>query len=204
LFSSLLAQIPWLRHGFGTKTQPLSQDGMVSLQQIHSSDVLVADGQPGCVGEGDALITREPGVTISVRTADCYPILLVDPEVRAVAVVHAGWRGTAGRIVAKTLERMGSEFGADASKIIAAIGPGIGACCYEVGAEVAAQFGKSGSGKLNLAEENRKQLVAEGVAGSCIDVLGDCTRCDATRFHSYRRDKDAAGRMISFIGIDDR
>ncbi len=174
---------------------------MVSLQQIHSSEVLVAGDQPGCAGEGDALITRQPGITVSVRTADCYPILLVDPEAREVAVVHAGWRGTAGGIVRKTLDRMSREFGTAPHRMFAAIGPGIGECCYEVGAEVAAQFGRSGAGKLNLAEENRRQLVSAGVAASQIEILGHCTRCDAATFHSYRRDKDAAGRMISFIGV---
>jgi YfiH family protein len=194
-------QFPWLRHGFGTKAAPLSQDEMVSLRQIHSTDVLLAGDRPGCAGEGDALITAQPGVPVSVRTADCYPILLVDPVVRAVAAVHAGWRGTAGRIVIKTLDRMREEFGADASRMFAAIGPGIGECCYEVGAEVAAQFGRNTPGKLNLAEENRKQLVSAGLAESHIDRMGLCTRCDSEQFHSYRRDKDEAGRMISFIGI---
>lgn len=175
---------------------------MVSLQQIHSSEVLLAHDRAGCAGEGDALITKVPGVTVSVRTADCYPVLLVDPEVRAVAVVHAGWRGTAGRIVLKTLARMQWEFGTDAGKAFAAIGPGIGECCYEVGGEVAAHFGMSGATKLNLAEENRKQLASAGIGDSHIETLQYCTRCNATKFHSYRRDKEAAGRMISFIGVE--
>ncbi len=174
---------------------------MVSLQQIHSAEVLVAGDRPGRAGEGDALITSQPDVTVSVRTADCYPILLVDPEVRAVAVVHAGWRGTAGRIVARTLDRMRVEFGTDARQVFAAIGPGIGECCYEVGEEVAAQFGRTAAGKLDLAAENRKQLLSAGVAESRIELLSHCTRCDADRFHSYRRDGEQAGRMISFIGI---
>ena len=81
---------------------------MASLKQIHSRVVFTAE-RPGCAGEGDALVTRTParaGVAVSVRTADCFPILLADPEARAVAAVHAGWRGTAAGVVGASLERM--------------------------------------------------------------------------------------------------
>ncbi len=90
--SPLLAQLDWIKHGFGTRTSPLTQAGMASLKQIHSAAVLVADCADLC-GEGDALITNT-SLTVSVRTADCYPILLADPVSHAVAAVHAGWRGT--------------------------------------------------------------------------------------------------------------
>ncbi len=131
LSSPILEPFPWLDHGFGTRQAPLSQGGMASLKQIHSSLSLVADRREGCVGEGDALLTGEAGVTVSIRTADCLPILLADSVTRAVAAVHAGWRGTHAHIVKETIERMRSEFGSAAANIVAAIGPGIGACCYE-------------------------------------------------------------------------
>jgi hypothetical protein len=90
--------------------------------------------------QGDALLTSQPGLLLAVQTADCVPILLADPARRAVAAVHAGWRGTLARVVAKTVGRMRLEFGTRPADIVAAIGPAIGRCCYEVGPEVAQAF----------------------------------------------------------------
>lgn len=200
LTSSLLAQFDWLEHGFGTREANPDQTAMARLTQIHSDVVLVAR-QPGCIGEGDALVTQAPGVGVSVRTADCFPILLVDRETRTVAAVHAGWRGTATGVVRTSLDRMRSEFGTDLRNVFAAIGPGIGACCYEVGTDVARQFGMPQAGKLDLAVENRNQLIAAGVEPSSIERVGGCTFCHPAQFFSWRRDRDRAGRMISFIRI---
>ncbi|MEQ1948601.1 MAG: polyphenol oxidase family protein [Bryobacteraceae bacterium] len=196
LRSAILEQFPWLDHGFGTRKAKLTQDAMASLKQIHSAITLHASGT-GCVGEGDALVSRETGVTVSVRTADCYPILLVDTRSRVVAAVHSGWRGTAAQIVHTALEKMG----ASPEHTFAAIGPGIGVCCYEVGAEVGRQFGLDGAGRVDLAEANKKLLLAAGVPEANIDVLGGCTFCDDDRYYSFRREKEEAGRMISFIGL---
>jgi YfiH family protein len=201
LRSPILESITWLEHGFGTREAPLSQDGMASLKQIHSSVPLVADRRAGCVGEGDALLTHEAGVTVSVRTADCLPLLLADTANRAIAAVHAGWRGTYAHIVKQTIGRMQAEFGTQAANIVAAIGPGIGSCCYEVGEDVARLFGMEGAGRLDLASENISQLVAAGVPRDRIGVSGRCTFCDPVQFYSWRRDHDRAGRMISFIRI---
>jgi YfiH family protein len=198
IHSSLLSQVNWLQHGFGTRTAPLSQDGMATLKQIHSARVLMADA-PGFIGEGDALVTRHPGLTVSVRTADCYPILLVNVETREVAAVHAGWRGTSAGIVGEALKLMNAQ-PRNAHQILAAIGPGIGGCCYEVGEDVARQFGQP-AGKLDLAAANYQQLRDAGVPAQNIDVLRHCTFCQADQFHSYRRDKEHAGRMISYIAF---
>jgi len=112
LRSSLLSQLPWVEHGFGTRNDALSQDGMAGLEQVHSSAVLVADRfEGGRAGTGDALITNRSGLAVSVRTADCFPILLADVRNHAVAAVHAGWRGTAARIVVEALGRMRDQFG---------------------------------------------------------------------------------------------
>lgn len=200
LTSGLLASLNWLEHGFGTRHANLDQANMASLKQIHSNLSLAADS-PGCVGEGDALITRAPGVAVSVRTADCFPILLADPETRAVAAIHAGWRGTAAGVVRTSLGRMRSEFGTEPKNVFAAIGPGIGACCYQVGLEVAREFGMPEAGHLDLAAENRNQLIAAGVAAHKIDLVGGCTFCHPAQFFSWRRDHDRAGRMISFIRV---
>ena len=122
---------------------------VVALRQIHSDIVHRVDAVENTATEnasrddtpqGDALFTRERGVLLVVQTADCIPILLADPRHRAVAAVHAGWRGTLCRIVEKTLGRMKMEFGTRPEDVIAALGPGIGQCCYEVGPEVAREF----------------------------------------------------------------
>ncbi|MEQ1886971.1 MAG: polyphenol oxidase family protein [Bryobacteraceae bacterium] len=196
LRSHLLQQLPWLDHGFGTRRADLTQNAMASLKQIHSSITLHA-AAAGCIGEGDALVSSESGVTVSVRTADCYPILLVDTRSRVVAAVHSGWRGTAARIVHAALEKMN----ASPEHTFAAIGPGIGACCYEVGEEVGRQFGLNGAGRVDLAEANKRLLRAAGVPEANIEILGGCTFCDEDRYYSFRREKEEAGRMISFIGL---
>jgi polyphenol oxidase len=115
----------------------------VTLRQIHSdiahhanSSVAAAKDAP----QGDALFTRGPGLLLVVQTADCIPILLADTKRRAIAAIHSGWRGTLRRIAAKTLGRMHMEFGTQPEDVIAALGPGIGRCCYEVGSEVARDF----------------------------------------------------------------
>ena len=204
LTSSLLASLnrehAWLDHGFGTRNANLDQAGMASLQQIHSDVTFVAHG-PISVGEGDALVTRTQGVAVSIRTADCFPILLADPETRAVAAIHAGWRGTAAGVVGSSLDRMRTEFGTDPGNVYAAIGPGIGQCCYEVGIDVARQFGLQEAGKLDLAVENKNQLIASGVRRDRIERVGGCTFCHPAQFFSWRRDQDRAGRMISFIKL---
>lgn len=196
LFSPLLQRLDWLEHGFGTRHSDFSQEAMASLKQIHSSVAHVARG-PGCIGEGDALVGDHSGLAVSVRTADCYPILLADPEHRAVAAIHAGWRGTAAGVAGEAIARMSAAYGSRPEDLYAAIGPGIGACCYEVGLEVAREFGLDTAGRLDLAEQNRKQLLAAGVLR--IDVVGGCTYCEADRFWSYRREGVAAGRMVAFI-----
>ncbi|MGH9715045.1 MAG: peptidoglycan editing factor PgeF [Candidatus Acidiferrales bacterium] len=116
---------------------------VVMLRQIHSDIVHRVDREAEPAAEapqGDALFTRERGVLLVVQTADCIPILLADPKHRAVAAIHAGWRGTLSRIAEKTLGRMQMDFGTRPDEVIAALGPGIGQCCYEVGEEVAKEF----------------------------------------------------------------
>jgi len=113
---------------------------LVALKQIHSDVVHPFDTLPKEACQGDASITEQPGLLLGVQTADCVPILLVDPKRRAVAAVHAGWRGTLARIVAKTVGQLQMRFGSKPAELLAAIGPSIGGCCYEVGTEVATQF----------------------------------------------------------------
>lgn len=117
---------------------------VVALRQIHSD--IVHRAHAASIGhatealQGDALLTRDPGVLLVVQTADCVPILFADAKNRAIAAIHSGWRGTLARIAVKTLGRMKMEFGTEPEDVIAAIGPAIGRCCYEVGSEVARDF----------------------------------------------------------------
>ncbi len=113
---------------------------LISLKQIHSDVIHLFDDAPAQPCQGDASATNCPGHLLGVQTADCVPILLVDPKKRAIAAVHAGWRGTLQRIVVKAIGQMQMQFKSKPADLLAAIGPAIGGCCYEVGAEVATQF----------------------------------------------------------------
>ncbi len=113
---------------------------LVALKQFHSDVIHVFDAPPAESCRGDASATGKPGLLLGVQTADCVPILLVDPATRTVAAVHAGWRGTLQRIVSKTIGRMQMEFGTKPADLLAGLGPSIGGCCYEVGTEVASAF----------------------------------------------------------------
>jgi polyphenol oxidase len=198
-----LDAFPWLVHGFGTRLAgiPAGFAQLATLKQIHSATCVAAGGRAGLLGEGDALLENQPGGVVAVKTADCIPILLVDACRRAVAAVHAGWRGTAAHIAADAVAAMGRRFGTRPEDLHAAIGPGIGKCCYEVGAEVAAQFGWQGRGHIDLPAANRRQLEEAGVTPERIYASNLCTMCGGGEFDSFWRDGAAAGRMYSFAGI---
>jgi polyphenol oxidase len=200
-----LLDIAWLEHGFGER-ESVPPAGIRTIKQIHSSIVLdAATASP--TDSGDALISNRAGVAVAVKTADCVPILLVDPEHRAVAAVHAGWRGSAENIVGATVAELGARWGTRAGNLLAAIGPSIGECCYEVGPEVAHRFGSwqpelgtaKGPVRLDLRAINELQLRAAGVRN--IWKSAECTFCLQGRFYSYRREREQAGRMVSFVGI---
>jgi polyphenol oxidase len=127
----------------------------VSLHQIHSDVVRIFDATPGKQCKGDALATNRKGLLLGVRTADCSPVLVVDPKKRVVAAIHAGWRGTLARIVVKTIGQMQMEFKSEPKDMLAAIGPTIGGCCYEVGTEVAADFAAKFSNASEFFDELR-------------------------------------------------
>lgn len=192
----------WLEHGFGTRLAPgwPVHTGLATARQVHSNHVLVVQCE-GKQGEGDALVSNQPGVGLSIRTADCLPILIADPKNRAVAAVHAGWRGVVCEVAAKAVERMTQHFGSRPGDLVVAIGPGIGPCCFEVGPEVAVQFGLSGRTKVDLVETMRRQLGRNGVNAGQIFSSGLCTYCNAELFESYRRDREASGRMTAMISV---
>jgi YfiH family protein len=193
--------LDFLEYEFGTR-HSIPPPDVVTIHQIHSATVLVNQGRPARRDSGDALLENTPGIAIGVKTADCVPILLADPVRRAVAAVHAGWRGTAAHILQAAIRAMGREFGTRPEDLHAAIGPSIGGCCYEVGPEVAREFGVRAAGRvhLDLRAMNATQLEGAGVLRANVSVAEDCTKCQP-EYHSFRRDGDAAGRMISWIRI---
>lgn len=206
------ADLDGLVHGFGERSSSYPE-GIITAKQIHSAIVKNARGVMGKDGRGpggeaDALISNDTDVLVGIRTADCVPILLADPSTGVVAAIHAGWRGTAEGIAAGAVRSLMAEWQIDPRNLRAAIGPSIGSCCYEVGPEVAQRFGirVSQAVHLDLPAINEMQLRATGVSN--IWKSGACTFCAMTggaasegyRFHSFRREREAAGRMVSFIG----
>lgn len=212
----------WLEHGFATRTSADWTNGfrVARLRQMHSDIVVTADLQDSegllgsdsrevdC-GEGDAFATTFPNLLLTIRTADCVPVLLVDPETQSVAAVHAGWRGVVAGVLPRAVERMRESFQARPESLIAAIGPCIRQPSFEVGAEVARQFQSifperhdlDARTHVDLAEACRRQLVGVAISPNQVIDCGRCTYLEPELFHSYRRDRDAAGRMHAFIGV---
>lgn len=184
------------------------------LSQVHGVAARVLRGdedREAVVREvGDITISRVPGVACGVRSADCVPILVGDRRTGAVAAIHSGWRGTVANVTAAGVRALRELTGAPLDAV-AAVGPHIGACCFEIGEDVAAELAAcSRLGDAAIARDGAKphadlrrivraQLEAEGFAPDAIDDVPGCTVCDAVRFHSFRRDRDRSGRMLSAI-----
>jgi len=189
----------------------------VVAQQTHSDHIEVIDKNESygwesledAVADCDALITNKKDVVLTMLTADCVPVLLLDTKKEVIAAVHAGWKGTKENIVAKTVAKMGETFGCDAKDIIAGVAPSIGRCCYEVGKEVAEHFFDTVSGydekhekyMLDLPYINMQQLLQVGLMESNIEMSGICTACEVDRFFSYRKEQGCSGRFMSMIGL---
>ncbi len=185
----------------------ISVDQVAFTRQQHTVDILKVSGA-GQNDTCDALCTDAKNVYLAISIADCTPVMLFDPVTKVVAGIHAGWRGTAGKIVPKMIARLGKEYAAKPENIIAFIGPSAGKCCYEVGPEVASQFSPDSSvlrsdGKylLDVKHDNVLQLLDSGVLNSNIEVHSDCTIHD-TKYHSFRRDGKQSGRMYAVIGLN--
>ena len=193
---------------------------VVSLNQVHGADVLVIKGQTDqAVQEAaargyDAVVTDQRQTFLTIRTADCVPMLLIDPTVRVVAAVHAGWRGTLKGIGPETLRVMRDRFGCQISSVRVAIGPSIGGCCYEVDDLVMASVKraysywrevlderKGGRALLDLRRLNRRQMEEAGVDSGRIETVNLCTACHPEFFYSYRRDGRDTAHLISGIAL---
>ena len=193
--------------------------------QMHGADVRIvhnqqeAQAKPGVLGDDvycDALVSNTPKVLLTVKTADCVPVLIGDAKTGAFAAVHAGWRGTSASVVMKAIAQLKNEYGADAADLRAAIGPAARACCYEVGSEVIERFKelfpqsdylftptRGGHARIDLQTANRDQLIAAGVSPERIHVAPFCTMDRNDLFFSYRREKSVrgrVGRLMSVIG----
>jgi YfiH family protein len=224
--------IPGLVHGFGSGRWSdadfldfAASKGLtpVIMRQLHSDVVHRLEAAPEKGLEGDALMTNIPGLLLVVRTADCLPVLLVDAANRAMAAVHCGWRGTAKRILEKAVRAMGEAYGSKAGEMLAAMGPCIGAACYEVGPEVREAFLRAGFPPAVFVE--RGHLPAIQVPGHRAKYLLDlkaanawlldgldfkkanvfdagpaCTHCEPSLL-SHRRHPADLRRMHNFVGF---
>ena len=184
------------------------------LKQVHGDRILtVDDSRPGDSADG---LLQDRGsasaVVPAVRTADCVPVLLVEESGKAVAAVHAGWRGTAAQIVLRAVDGL-EALGHPPARLRVALGPAIGSCCYQVGPEVVREVARAsgvadndvaqerpGGPHLNLRQANRFQLESVGVPPQAISVAPWCTACDGELFFSHRREGPRAGRMMALIG----
>jgi YfiH family protein len=187
------------------------------VRQVHGAAVRVvrAGEAPATPVDADAIVTNAPGLAVAVVVADCVPILLADPETGAVAAVHAGWRGTAARVADAAVRTLVREFGVAPGRLVAAVGPSIGACCYEVGDEPLAAFTDAGFSSIDRAEwfsrdaagrlrldlwrANADQLVHAGLAPDRVHASGLCTRTHAGVFESFRAEGGRAGRMVAIV-----
>ncbi|HEY6950828.1 MAG TPA: peptidoglycan editing factor PgeF [Bacteroidota bacterium] len=181
-------------------------DQVASPRQRHTATIRKISAA-GAYEDCDALMTDTPNVFLSVTVADCVPIFLYDREQKIVACVHAGWRGTQQQILLNTIRTMKQEFGSLPETTLAFIGPSAAACCYEIGEDVAKQFGsevlssRGGKTYLDLKQANKMQLHLGGIPDVNIEVHEHCTICNLNIYHSYRRDRDRSGRMMGVIGM---
>jgi YfiH family protein len=187
---------------------------VVTMNQMHGDNIVeVKDANIKEAGEADAMVTAKVNAFLGVLTADCVPILLVAPKQRVAAAVHAGWRGTVAGIAAKTIEYLARTYHIAPESLEAALGPSIGVCCYEVGADVVeplvSRWGKpaddcirrSGAKPhVDLRRLNQTILAHAGIPRDKIFETGPCTKCAADDYFSYRREAKETGRQMSVIG----
>lgn len=183
----------------------VGQNELAVPGQVHGTAVREIEN-PGPVPETDGLVTSRHRLFLCVTVADCVPILMADPSTRSVAAVHAGWRGTAGRIVQGALGLLSDRLGVRPGDLLVYIGPSAGACCYAVGDEVASMFPASCLGRVggkqtvDLKLANLNQLRESGVRAEHVEISPFCTISEPHLFHSHRREASASGRMMAFIG----
>jgi polyphenol oxidase len=204
-------------HGFSPRTEEpgdlmrtlLAPRTLYQANQVHGAAVLRGEGDVAALRlrSADALVARAP-FAVGVRVADCVPVLVGALETGSVAAIHAGWRGVVLGVVPAALAELANDGGA---RRVVAIGPCIGPCCFEVGGDVADQIAAASHGAdvvvrragekayVDLRAAVRAQLAALGVAADDVEDVPGCTKCDAARFFSFRRDGANAGRHLAAI-----
>lgn len=192
-----------------------SQDHHTNVRCVTQKDCGIGITRPHDMESVDALVTNEPNVTLVTHYADCTPLLFVDPEKKVVALAHAGWRGTVGKIGEATVDVMVEQYGCDPSDLIAVVGPAIGPCCYEVDTPVFEQFAcltelkpayftkTLGHGKylVDLKETNRRMLLEAGLLSINITISDVCTRCNSGLLYSHRASNGKRGGLNAMICI---
>jgi YfiH family protein len=200
-------------------------EGITTAKQVHGHHVRIVDKPMAGKGAGDyhgaipstdAMVTDIPGICTMVLVADCVPILLYDPNQKVIGAVHAGWKGTLGRIVQRAVGVFREHFNSFPEDLVAGIGPSIGPCCFQVGPEVVLQIedmldkqanlvrnrSADGTGYFDLWKANYRQLVKSGLKEQNVELAGVCTYCDSTRLYfSHRHEKGKAGRFGAGIVI---
>lgn len=196
----------------------LDRSRACTVWQVHGAETVIAtEPRPDhrWLAQADAILTEQPNLPLSMRFADCVPVLLYDPVRPAIGLVHAGWRGTMADVVGSALRAMAETFGTQAADVQAAIGPSIGPECYQVGSEVVdatrAAFGTidnfvhyaaDGSAHLDLWAANRKALERAGVEQ--IEISGLCTACHTDEFFSHRAEHGRTGRFGAVMALTER
>lgn len=193
----------------------LGPGALHTVRQVHGAAVVEVPARqegPGALpqpfAEADALHTARAGEAVGVKTADCVPILLVDPDTRRVAAIHSGWRGTDADISARAVEALVAR-GARADRLLAAVGPAIQICCYEVSPELGQRFRSRFGADIAVEEEGKvhldlpgavkQTLLGAGMREAHIEVLLECTACKPERYFSHRRDRGLTGRHLNFV-----
>lgn len=189
---------------------------LAAAEQIHSNKVIKVgpDDKGKVIPQADALLTNKENVPLCVRTADCVPIFIYDPKKQAIALVHAGWKGSVLRIARKTLEKMEGFYRSKPKDLLVYFGPSIGPCCYEVGENVVHSLDETFSNwkdfveqksrdryMLNLRRMNALQLYEHGVKPENIEISPYCTACRTDLFFSYRKEGPATGRIFSVLSL---
>jgi YfiH family protein len=204
ILRSMLLEGARFAHAFPTRDasdadllEALAAPRIVQVRQVHGAAVVEsADASARSTPtDADAIVSRAGGAAVGIRVADCVPVLVADEGSGDVAAIHAGWRGVVAGVVGSAVRLLGPS-----GRLVAAIGPSIGPCCFEVGAEVAAQTSfvvrRAGDKAfVDLRAAVRAQLRSLGVADERIEDVAGCTKHEA-RFHSFRRDGKESGRML--------
>lgn len=185
-----------------------SPEQTAGSHQVHGADILRVEAA-GYFSGYDALICNLPGILLTVTVADCTPVLICDPATRAVAAIHAGWKGTAAGIVRRTVLALQRQFGTEPAHCLAYIGTCIDHCDFEVDADVADHFdpahkqwdAERGKFLVDLKKSNREQLLSLGLRDACIQVSPFSTLTHHRDYFSHRREKGKTGRMLAAIGL---